>query len=261
MLILVNNLFGIIPFIQFPTMSRIGFPVALTLVVFVVYHCGRHPAAGASSATSSTCVPPGLPVWLVPLIFVLEFITYFFTRPVTLALRLFGNMFAGHLLILLFILGGEYLLLDTDGFGAEGRRRASRSSMAFVMTIFEMLVQFLQAYIFILLSALYIAGSLWPTSTDPHCSTRTESTTRPPDARARRTRGTEDDMEGNIAILGYGLSAIGPGIGVGLIFAAYINGVARQPEARGMLQPIAFLGFALAEALAIFGLALAFVFR
>ncbi|MGZ4603269.1 MAG: F0F1 ATP synthase subunit C, partial [Kineosporiaceae bacterium] len=47
-------------------------------------------------------------------------------------------------------------------------------------------------------------------------------------------------MTGNIAILGYGLSAIGPGVGVGLIFAAYINGVARQPEARGLLQPIAF---------------------
>ncbi len=67
-------------------------------------------------------------------------------------------------------------------------------------------------------------------------------------------------MRGSLAIVGYGLSAIGPGIGVGLIFAAYINGVARQPEARGMLQPIAFLGFALAEALAIFGIALAFVF-
>ncbi len=64
-----------------------------------------------------------------------------------------------------------------------------------------------------------------------------------------------------IAILGYGLSAIGPGIGVGLIFAAYINGVARQPEARGMLQPIAFLGMAITEALAIFGIALAFVFK
>ena len=68
-------------------------------------------------------------------------------------------------------------------------------------------------------------------------------------------------MTGNITYLGYGLAAIGPGIGVGLIFAAYLNGVARQPEARGMLQPIAFLGFALAEALAIFGLALAFVFK
>jgi len=68
-------------------------------------------------------------------------------------------------------------------------------------------------------------------------------------------------MTGDIAYLGYGLAAIGPGIGVGLIFAAYINGVARQPEARGMLQGIAILGFALAEALAIFGLVLAFVFR
>ena len=68
-------------------------------------------------------------------------------------------------------------------------------------------------------------------------------------------------MTGNIAILGYGLSAIGPGIGVGLIFAAYINGVARQPEARGRLQPIAFLGMAITEALAIFGIALAFVFK
>ena len=68
-------------------------------------------------------------------------------------------------------------------------------------------------------------------------------------------------MTGNLNLVGFGLSAIGPGVGIGLIFAAYINGVARQPEARGMLQPIAFLGFALAEALAIFGLALSFVFR
>jgi F-type H+-transporting ATPase subunit c len=67
-------------------------------------------------------------------------------------------------------------------------------------------------------------------------------------------------MRGSLAIVGYGLSAIGPGIGVGLIFAAYVSGVARQPESRGMLQPIAILGFALAEALAIFGIALAFVF-
>lgn len=67
-------------------------------------------------------------------------------------------------------------------------------------------------------------------------------------------------MYGSLAIVGYGLSAIGPGIGVGLIFAAYVSGVARQPEARSILQPIAILGFALAEALAIFGIALAFVF-
>ncbi|MDQ1289902.1 MAG: F-type H+-transporting ATPase subunit c [Actinomycetota bacterium] len=67
-------------------------------------------------------------------------------------------------------------------------------------------------------------------------------------------------MTGDLAIIGYGLSTLGPGIAVGLIFAAYVSGVARQPESRGLLQPIAILGFALAEALAIFGIALAFVF-
>lgn len=66
-------------------------------------------------------------------------------------------------------------------------------------------------------------------------------------------------LDGTLNLVGYGLSAIGPGIGVGLIFAAYVSGVARQPESRNLLQPIAILGFALAEALALFGLVLAFV--
>ena len=51
-------------------------------------------------------------------------------------------------------------------------------------------------------------------------------------------------MEGSLNMIGYGLAAIGPGIGIGLIFAAYINGVARQPEAQSRLQSIAILGFA-----------------
>ncbi|USQ78087.1 ATP synthase F0 subunit C [Ornithinimicrobium cryptoxanthini] len=67
------------------------------------------------------------------------------------------------------------------------------------------------------------------------------------------------NVTGDITLLGYGLAAIGPAIGVGLIFAAYINGVARQPEAQKILQPIAILGFALAEALAIFALVLFFI--
>jgi F-type H+-transporting ATPase subunit c len=62
--------------------------------------------------------------------------------------------------------------------------------------------------------------------------------------------GKVRNMEGTLNLVGFG---------TGLIFAAYINGVARQPEARSVLQPIAFLGFALAEALALFGLVLAFV--
>ena len=67
------------------------------------------------------------------------------------------------------------------------------------------------------------------------------------------------EIHGSLNLIGYGLAAIGSAIGVGLIFAAYINGVARQPQAQRILQPIALLGFALAEALAILGLVFAFV--
>lgn len=66
-------------------------------------------------------------------------------------------------------------------------------------------------------------------------------------------------MEGSLNLVGYGLATIGPAIAVGLIFAAYINGVARQPESRSLLQPIAILGMAIAEALAILGFVLTFI--
>jgi len=67
------------------------------------------------------------------------------------------------------------------------------------------------------------------------------------------------EISGSLNMVGYGLGAIGPGVGVGLIFAAVINGTARQPEARGALMSTAWLGFAVVEALAIIGIALAFV--
>ena len=156
-LLLVNNLFGVIPPFQFPTMSRIGFPIALTLVVYVTYHFIGIKRVGVG-AYFKNLVPAGLPGWIVPTIFVLEVITFFITRPLTLALRLFGNMFAGHLLLLLFITGGEYMVIH----GGLGLKIAGAGSfaMAFVLTVFEMLIEFLQAYIFTLLAAMYIAGSL-----------------------------------------------------------------------------------------------------
>jgi len=157
-LILTNNLFGIIPPLQFPTMSRIGFPTALALVVFVVYHVVGMRSMGVGGYFKHM-VPPGLPVAIVPLIFFLELITYFFTRPVTLALRLFGNMFAGHILLLLCALGGEHLLFGDTGLGLKVTGVAVYAG-GFVMTLFEAFVEFLQAYVFTLLSALYIAGSL-----------------------------------------------------------------------------------------------------
>ena len=66
-------------------------------------------------------------------------------------------------------------------------------------------------------------------------------------------------VSGNMNMVGYGLAAIGPGVGVAMIFAAVINGTARQPEARGAMMGTAWIGFAIVEALAIIGIALAFV--
>ncbi|WP_129658862.1 ATP synthase F0 subunit C [Rothia halotolerans] len=67
------------------------------------------------------------------------------------------------------------------------------------------------------------------------------------------------DISGSLSAIGYGLAAIGGGIGVGIIFAAYMTSVARQPESQRVLQPMLFLGFAVVEALAILGLVLAFI--
>jgi F-type H+-transporting ATPase subunit c len=65
-------------------------------------------------------------------------------------------------------------------------------------------------------------------------------------------------MTGNLNVIGYGIAALGPGIGVGLVFAAYIQATARQPESAGLTRAYMFMGFAVIEALALLGLVLAF---
>ena len=67
------------------------------------------------------------------------------------------------------------------------------------------------------------------------------------------------EITGSLNMIGYGLATIGPGIGVAMVFSAVINGTARQPEARGAMMGTAWIGFAIVEALAIIGIALAFV--
>ena len=69
------------------------------------------------------------------------------------------------------------------------------------------------------------------------------------------------EISGSLNMVGYGLATIGPGIGVALVFAAVIQGTARQPEARGAMLSTAWIGFAVVEALAIIGIALAFALR
>ncbi|PPK64777.1 ATP F0F1 synthase subunit C [Actinokineospora auranticolor] len=76
---------------------------------------------------------------------------------------------------------------------------------------------------------------------------------------AQAAETTSNPLNKGLAMIGYGLGAIGPGIGVGLIFAAVINGTARQPEAEGKLRGLGFQTFVLTEVLALIGLVLYFI--
>lgn len=158
-MILLNNVFGIVPLVQFPTMSRIAFPIVLALIVYITYHVvGIRRKHGVGRYLMSL-IPPGLPGWLKGPMFLIEMLTYFFIRPLTLALRLFGNMLAGHLMLLVFILGGEYLLLHGDTFFLKFSGVLS-FGFSIVMTFFELLIEFLQAFIFTILTALYLGDAV-----------------------------------------------------------------------------------------------------
>jgi F-type H+-transporting ATPase subunit a len=101
--------------------------------------------------------PSGVPGYVYPLLAPLEFMSTVLVRPVTLSLRLFANMFAGHLLMLVFVTGGEYLLHQSGPVKIVGP-----VSWIFVVALsfLELLIQVLQAYIITVLTALYIAGAL-----------------------------------------------------------------------------------------------------
>jgi F-type H+-transporting ATPase subunit c len=70
----------------------------------------------------------------------------------------------------------------------------------------------------------------------------------------------EETISGNINSVGYGLAAIGPGIGIGILVGKALEGIARQPEATGVLRTNMFLGIAFVEALALIGLVAGFIF-
>ena len=155
--VLTNNIFGIVPLLQFPTMSHVSFPYVLAVFTFVVFHYVGIRKQGIRKYLKEIMFMPGVPKAAYILLTPLELATFFIVRPLTLSLRLFANMFAGHLLLLVFILGGDHLLK-----GVIGLKLISPFAFAFGigLTFFEFMVQVLQAYIFTLLTALYIAGAL-----------------------------------------------------------------------------------------------------
>jgi F-type H+-transporting ATPase subunit a len=157
--VLINNLYGIIPLLQFPTFSRSGYAYGLAALTWLLYNgvgIARHGLGGYIKHQS---LPGGVSGPILLLIVPLEFISNILVRPVTLALRLFANMFAGHLLLILFTLGGEYLLLHSGNL-AYAPVGVISLIMAVLISFLELLVQVLQAYVFTLLTAMYVSGAL-----------------------------------------------------------------------------------------------------
>ncbi len=151
----VMNIMEIIPAAQFPAMSEIGFPAALMLMVYGTYtYLGiKHQGFGGYF---KNMVPKGVPIGILLILAPVEFLQYVIVRPFTLAVRLFANMFAGHILLLVFTLATWYLI--SAGIGLLWS--ATSFILTVVLTAFELLIQALQAYIFTILTAQYIGGSL-----------------------------------------------------------------------------------------------------
>jgi F-type H+-transporting ATPase subunit a len=157
--VLVNNIFGIIPLIQFPTMAHIGFPLALSLfLVYPLWHYVGIRKHGFIGHIKHQLVPPGVPKPVLFLLVPVEAFVKFFMNPLTHAIRVFAAMFAGHLILIVFTLAGEFLLLEAGGVF----KPVSIVSWAFAiaMTFVEALIQVLQAFIFALLAANYIGMAL-----------------------------------------------------------------------------------------------------
>ncbi len=149
--ILMCNLLGLFPFLSTPT-GNINVTAGLALITFIMIQVQGMRENGILGYWKSL-VPPGIPTPVIPLMIPVEFIGLF-TKPFALCMRLFANMIAGHMVIysflaLIFILGTIIV---------------APFSVAFAIFIFllELLVAFIQAYIFAMLSGLFIGMAAHP---------------------------------------------------------------------------------------------------
>jgi F-type H+-transporting ATPase subunit a len=156
--ILVTNIFGILPFFQISPNSHIAFPVVLGVISWVIYLYVGGRRHGLLGYLKHATVTPGVPWPLLFLVVPIEFISNIINRPLTLAVRLWANMFAGHLILLVFTLGG-FTLFATGNFALYAVGGFSLV-MAIVLTLFEFVIALLQAYVFVLLSSYYFGESL-----------------------------------------------------------------------------------------------------
>ena len=153
------NLPGIIPVIYMPATARLAIPLFLALIVWVVFVAVglKHQGAGY---IGHLLWPPGVPTALKPLVGGIEFVSTIFITPFSLTVRLMANMMAGHILLVTFGLLTEALVTAETSQALLVPTGILPFFMLIFLTGFEILVAFLQAYIFAILAAVYISNSV-----------------------------------------------------------------------------------------------------
>jgi F-type H+-transporting ATPase subunit a len=155
--ILVNNIYGAIPLIQLPTFSHVGGAYVLAAIVYITWIAVGVRKSGLKYFKLAT-VPSGVPFYILPIVVPIEIISNFLVRPVTHSLRLFATMLAGHLIIMISGAGIEFLVMQENVFLKGASVLVLGGAIA--MYMLEALIMVLQAYVFTLLTAIYIEGAL-----------------------------------------------------------------------------------------------------
>jgi len=156
--VLGMNITGVIPFLNIAGTSVIGLPMLLAVIVwFVFIYAGlkKHPGA----FLRNSLFPPGVPPFLYIIVTPIELVSTFILRPITLTLRLTMNMLVGHLLLVLFF-SATWFFFFQQGPNLFTVFGVGTFVFGFAFTLFELFVAALQAYIFTLLTAVYIQLSL-----------------------------------------------------------------------------------------------------
>ncbi len=156
--IFLCNIPGVIPIIQMPATARIAIPLSLALLVWVTY-IGTGIKHQGLAYFGHLLWPPGVPTALKPLVGIIEFISTILVTPFSLTVRLMANMLAGHILLVTFGLLTESLLFAETKQLFLVPMSILPFGMLIFLTAFEILVAFLQAYIFAILAAVYINNS------------------------------------------------------------------------------------------------------
>jgi F-type H+-transporting ATPase subunit a len=151
------NITGIIPGFNIAGTSLIGLPIVMAAVAYVTFIYAGVRRHGGRFFTSAL-FPAGVPKPFYVLVTPIELLSTFILRPVTLALRLTMNMIAGHLLLVLCFSATQFFFFEADGFFK--LFGAGTFLFGFAFTVFEILVSFLQAYVFTLLTTVYIQLAL-----------------------------------------------------------------------------------------------------